>query len=125
MTEQELGTIMEYQLGVKIIILNNNYLGNVKQWQKLFFNSRYSATPLINPDFITIAQAYGIKGEDVATREELNGAIDRMFADDSAYILNVNVDPEDMIFPMICPGDPIDKILLGENELLDLNILEL
>lgn len=125
MTEQELGTILEYQIGVKIVILNNNYLGNVKQWQKLFFNSRYSQTPLINPDFIGIAKAYGIKGEDVATRTELKDAIDRMFADDKSYVLNVNIDSEDMVFPMICPGDPIDKIMLNEKDFLDLNILKL
>lgn len=125
MTEQELGTILEYNLDIKIIILNNNYLGNVKQWQKLFFNARYSQTPLVNPDFVTLAKAYGIKGEDVESRSELKGAIDRMFASPHSYLLNVNIDSEDMVFPMICPGDPIDKIMLGENEWLDLNILEL
>lgn len=125
MTEQELGTIMEYKVPVKIIILNNNYLGNVKQWQKLFFNSRYSSTPLMNPDFIALAKAYGIEGEDVATREELDGAIDRMFNNPDAYILNINIDPEDMVFPMVCPGDAIDKIKLDETENFDMNLLEL
>ena len=125
MTMQELGTILEYGVGVKIIILNNNYLGNVKQWQKLFFNSRYSQTPLVNPDFISIAGAYGIKGENVGKREELEPAVKRMFDSEGSYLLNINIDPEDMVFPMICPGDPIDKILLDENELLDLNIVEL
>lgn len=125
MTEQELGTILEYNMGVKIIILNNNYLGNVKQWQKLFFNSRYSATPLLNPDFIAIAKAYGIEGEDVADRDDLPGAISRLFADDKPYVLNVNIDPEDMVFPMICPGDPIDKIMLDEDQQFNLNMLKL
>lgn len=125
MTEQELGTILEYQIGVKIIILNNNYLGNVKQWQKLFFNSRYSATPLVNPDFIAIAKAYGIDGEDVTTREDLNGAIERLFANDKSYVLNVNIDPEDMVFPMICPGDAIDEILLDQDGRFNLNMLKL
>lgn len=125
MTEQELGTILEYGIGVKMVILNNNYLGNVRQWQKLFFNSRYSQTPLVNPDFVGIAKAYGIKGENVANREELEGALKRFFASDESYLLNVNIDPEDMVFPMICPGDPVDKILLDENEPLDLNMLHL
>lgn len=125
MTEQELGTILEYNLNVKIIILNNNFLGNVKQWQKLFFKSRYSSTPLINPDFIAIAKAYGIEGEDVANREDLNEAIKRMFSSPKSYVLNVNIDPEDMVFPMVCPGDAIDNILLGENQHLDLELLHL
>lgn len=119
MTEQELGTIMEYGVGVKIVILNNNYLGNVRQWQKLFFNARYSQTPLLNPDFIMLAQAYGIKGENVDNRETLDEAIKRFTATDEPYILNVNIDPEDMVFPMITPGSAIDEIMLNETEQLD------
>ena len=122
MTEQELGTILEYGLNIKIVILNNNYLGNVKQWQKLFFKARYSQTPLVNPDFVTLAKAYGIEGEDVADSNSLDGAIERMLKSEHTYLLNVNIDSEDMIFPMICPGDPIDKIMLNETEYLDLNI---
>lgn len=125
MTIQELGTIMEYEVGVKIIILNNNYLGNVRQWQNLFFNGRFSQTPLLNPDFIAIAKAYGISGEDVSTREELDDALDRMFADDKPYVLNININPEDMVFPMISPGDPIDRIMLSRDELFDHNMLQL
>ena len=125
MTEQELGTILEYGINVKIVILNNNYLGNVKQWQKLFFNGRFSQTPMVNPDFVAIAKAYGIEGEDVETRKDLAGAVERLFGTEKSYLLNVNIDPEDMVFPMICPGDPIDKILLDENEYLDLNIVKL
>lgn len=125
MTEQELGTIMEYNVGVKIVILNNNFLGNVRQWQHLFFKSRFSQTPMLNPDFIAIARAYGIEGEDVASRSQLRDAVKRMFDSNKAYILNINIDPEDLVFPMVCPGDPVDKILLDENELLDLNIVQL
>lgn len=122
MTEQELGTIMEYGLDVKIVILNNNYLGNVRQWQKLFFKARYSQTPMLNPDFVAIGKAYGIEGEDVASANELPGAIDRMLKSERSYLLNVNIDPEDMVFPMVCPGDPIDRIMLNETEYLDSNI---
>ena len=125
MTLQELGTIMEYGINVKIVILNNNFLGNVRQWQKLYFGGRYSQTPLVNPDFIGIAKAYGIQGENVASRDELKGAVDRMFASEKAYLLNINIDPEDNVFPMINPGAPVDQILLNENEPLDPNIIQL
>ena len=125
MTEQELGTIMEYDVALKIIILNNNYLGNVKQWQKLFFKGRYSQTPLLNPDFITIAKAYGLDGENVEKREDLDEAVKRMLNSNKTYVINVNIDPDDMVFPMVGPGEPIDKILLDENEFLDLNIVQL
>lgn len=119
MTCQELGTLMEYHVGIKIVILNNNFLGNVRQWQKLFFKGRYSQTPLLNPDFIKLAEAYGIKGEDVAKREDLDQAVERMFATDEPYVLNVKIDPEDNVFPMIMPGAPIDDIMLDEKEKLD------
>ncbi|MCH5246678.1 MAG: biosynthetic-type acetolactate synthase large subunit [Muribaculaceae bacterium] len=119
MTVQELGTIMEYNVKVKIIILNNNFLGNVRQWQELFFNSRFSQTKLLNPDFIKLAEAYGIKGEDVGTREELQAAVQRMIRHDGSYILNVNIDEKDMIFPMIPLEAAVDEILLDKEERLD------
>lgn len=120
MTCQELGTIMEFNVGVKIIILNNNFLGNVRQWQELFFNRRYSQTPLLNPDFVTLAKAYKIEGEDVETRDQLRPAIQRMKAHNGAYILNVNIDPEDNVFPMIPLGAAVDEILLNASEKLDI-----
>ena len=120
MTIQELGTILEYNVSVKIIILNNNFLGNVRQWQKLFFGSRYSQTPLINPDFIEIVKAYGIKGEDVENRNELKDAVARMKQHNGPYVLNINIDPMNNVFPMIYPGSSIDEIMLDENEKLDL-----
>ncbi len=116
MTLEELGMIMEYNLGVKIVLLNNNFLGNVRQWQHLFFNGRFSATPMINPDFRMIADAYGIPAEDVASREELDGAITRMAEHTGAYLLNVNIEPTDMVFPMTPPGAAVNDILLAENE---------
>lgn len=116
MTMQELGVIMEYHVGVKIVLLNNNFLGNVRQWQHLFFNSRYSATPMLNPDFVELAAAYGIKGEDVADRADLAGAIERLVADDDAYLLNVNIDETDMVFPMTPGGAGVDEILLNATE---------
>lgn len=116
MTIQELGTIMEYGTNVKIVLLNNNFLGNVRQWQSLFFNDRFSQTPLLNPDFVMIAKAYGIAAESVATREELPGAIERMLAHDGAYLLDVNIDETDMIFPMTPAGAHVDHVMINAIE---------
>jgi acetolactate synthase-1/2/3 large subunit len=116
MTIEELGMIMEYNVNVKIVLLNNNFLGNVRQWQHLFFNSRYSATPMVNPDFKTLASAYGIAAEDVPHRDNLDEAISRMVAHDGAFLLNVNIDEEDMVFPMTPGGHGVDEILLNSKE---------
>lgn len=116
MTMQELGTILEYRIGVKMVLLNNNYLGNVRQWQAMFYNNRFSATPMVNPDFVAIAAAYGIPAEDVSCRAELDSAIARMAAHDGAYLLNVNIDPTDMVFPMVTPGSAIDNILINATD---------
>ena len=116
MTMQELGTILEYRIGVKMVLLNNNYLGNVRQWQAMFYNNRFSATPMVNPDFVAIAAAYGIPAEDVSCRAELDSAIARMAAHDGAYLLNVNLDPPDMVFPMVTPGSAIDNILINATD---------
>lgn len=112
MTIQELGTIMQYGVGVKMVILNNNFLGNVRQWQNLFFNRRFSQTPMLNPDFTAIAAAYGIQAENVTDRSQLAGAIGRMLADDSPYLLNVDIDETDMVFPMTPVGKAVDYIML-------------
>lgn len=112
MTIQELGTIMQYGTGVKIVILNNNFLGNVRQWQALFFRERFSQTPMLNPDFTELAAAYGIRAENVARRADLDAALGRMMADDGPYMLNVNIDEHDMVFPMTPVGEAVDYILL-------------
>jgi len=116
MTIQELGTIMEYGTAVKIILLNNNFLGNVRQWQALFFNGRFSQTPLVNPDFIMIANAYGIKAENVETRDKLDEAIHRMLDHDGPYLLNVNIDETDMVFPMTPAGGNVDFVMLNSTD---------
>lgn len=116
MTIQELGTILEYHTDVKIILLNNNFLGNVRQWQALFFNDRFSQTPLVNPDFVMIAKAYGLGAEEVKCRDELDGAIERMLNHDGAYLINVNIDEHDMIFPMTPAGSNVDHIMLNASE---------
>ena len=118
MTIEELGTIMQYGTGVKIILLNNRFLGNVRQWQSLFFNARFSQTPMLNPDFIKISEAYGIKAERVDTRGQLASAIGRMLADnDEPYMLDVAIDERMMVFPMTPAGAAVDHIMLNQNEL--------
>lgn len=116
MTIQELGTILEYGTDVKIILLNNNFLGNVRQWQEMFFNRRFSQTPLVNPDFVAIAKAYGIAAENVDSREQLDAAIGRMVNHDGPYLLNVNIEETDKVFPMTPPGATVDTILLTPDE---------
>lgn len=116
MTIQEFGTIMEYGTPVKIVILNNGYLGNVRQWQELFFNGRYSSTPLLSPDFKAIAAAYGIAAEKVTSRADLAGAVKRMIESDSAFVLDVDIDPVDNVFPMTPPMAAVDEIMLSASE---------
>ena len=113
MTIQEFGTIMEYDIPVKVILLNNNYLGMVRQWQELFFKERYSETLMQNPDFIKIADAYGIKGRKIVKREELDEAIEEMLEHDGAYLLEVEVETKGMVYPMVPAGGCVSDIILG------------
>ncbi len=112
MNIQELGTIMEQKRPVKIIILNNNYLGNVRQWQEMFFGRRYSWTPMVNPDYMKIAEAYGIPARHVEKREELDEAIKEMLDTEGAFILHVAVMEEENILPMAAPGSSVDELIL-------------
>lgn len=112
MNIQELGTIMQSDIPVKIVLLNNNYLGNVRQWQELFFNRRYSCTVLANPDYMKIAEAYGIKGSRVTERAELANSIDEMLQSKEAYILEVACQNEENIWPMVALGCAIDEVRL-------------
>jgi len=114
MTIQELGTIMQEQIGVKMIILNNHFLGMVRQWQEMFFEERYSFTEMVNPDFIAIAKAYRIDGTEVKKRDELDAAIADMLKDDKPYLLVVNVEKKGMVFPMVPAGACVTNILLGD-----------
>lgn len=116
MTLQELGTILQSKIGVKIIVLNNNKLGMVRQWQELFFNERYSFTDMINPDFTLIAKAYGIGTAEVNTSEELNNAIKDMFKDDKPYLLVANVEKKGLVFPMTPGGTDVTNILLEKKQ---------
>lgn len=114
MTIQELGTIMQEKLNVKIIVLNNNFLGMVRQWQELFFHERYSSTPMENPDFVAIAKAYGIASRAVDKREELDEAIADMLHHDGAYLLVAQVEPCGMVYPMVPAGASVTNMILGQ-----------
>ncbi|MBQ9675723.1 MAG: biosynthetic-type acetolactate synthase large subunit [Bacteroidaceae bacterium] len=112
MTIEELGTIMEYGCPVKVIILNNHFLGNVRQWQELFFNRRYSFTHMMNPDYMKIAEAYGVPAQRVKKREELAEAVNKMLATDGPFILEAVVTEEENVLPMTPPGSAISEIML-------------
>ena len=112
MTMQELGTVMEQKAPVKIILLNNNYLGNVRQWQAMFFNRRYSFTPMMNPDYMQIAKAYGIPSRRVMERAELDEAIREMLDTDGPFLLEACVIEEGNVLPMTPPGYSVNQMLL-------------
>jgi acetolactate synthase I/II/III large subunit len=103
---------MQYKIPVKIIVLNNNFLGMVRQWQQLFHDKRYSFTEMQNPDFIKVAEAYSIKARRVNQREELPAALEEMLASESTYFLEVVVGKEDNVFPMVPAGAGVGEIIL-------------
>ena len=117
MTIQELGTIAQEKLAVKIVILNNHFLGMVRQWQELFFEKRYSFTEILSPDFVKVADAYGIPGCAVHHRSELFDAMKKMIDHDGPYLLEVMIEKEDNIFPMVPAGKSVSQIILSADEL--------
>ena len=112
MTIQELGTIFQTQAAVKIVVLNNQFLGMVRQWQQLFFDKRYASTEMVNPDFIAIAKGYYLDAKKVDKRENLDDAVAEMIASDKPYFLEVRVEKEDNVFPMIPTGASVSDIRL-------------
>ncbi|MBQ5577053.1 MAG: acetolactate synthase large subunit, partial [Bacteroidales bacterium] len=112
MNEQELGTIMQEQIPVKIVILDNSVLGMVRQWQTMLQNKRYSATDLVNPDFVKLAEAYSIKARHVESRADLEPAIDEMLAHNGPYLLTIDVDKDMKVMPFIKPGKAVEDIVL-------------
>lgn len=112
MTAQELGTIMQYNIPVKIVLLNNNFLGMVRQWQQLFFDKRYSFTEMKNPNFVALTEAYNIPAKKVTERSELRSAIGEMLAHTGPYLLEVVVEREENVFPMVPTGAGVAEILL-------------
>jgi acetolactate synthase-1/2/3 large subunit len=112
MTMQELGTILQYQVPVKIIILNNSFLGMVRQWQDMFFHKRYASTALMNPDFLKIAEGYNIPSERVTEREDLKKSIEDMLKADGPYLLDITISKEANVLPMVEPGSSVSEIRL-------------
>lgn len=112
MTIQELGMCAQWNVGVKIILLDNNFLGMVRQWQQLFFDRRYSSVELQNPDFVTIAKGFGVKGKTISKPEELATGIAEMLAHDGPYLLHCMVEKEENVFPMVASGCAVDEIVL-------------
>ena len=112
MTIQELGTIFQQKAGVKIVVLNNEFLGMVRQWQQLFFDKRYASTEMTNPDFVAIAKGYSIPAEKITKREDLKGAVAKMINTDGPYFLEVCVEKEGNVFPMIPTGASVSEVRL-------------
>jgi len=112
MTVQELGTIAQSEIAIKIVLLNNGFLGMVRQWQDMFFEKRYSFTEMQNPDFIRLASAYGIEGKQVSRRKDLENGISEMLKSPKAFLLEVKVGREDNVFPMIPTGESVSNIRL-------------
>ena len=113
MTIQELGTIFQQKAAVKVVVLNNDFLGMVRQWQQLFFDKRYASTEMVNPNFVAIAEGYYIKARKVTKREDLAEAVAEMMQSKEAYFLEVCVEKEDNVFPMIETGASVSEIRLS------------
>ena len=112
MTIQELATISQYNIKVKILILNNNFLGMVRQWQELFFDNRYSFTEMKNHNFNIIADGYGIKNNKVENKKDLDKCLKEFINYDGSYLLNVVVEKEENVFPMVPSGESVSNIRL-------------
>lgn len=117
MTIQELGLCAQWNTAVKIVLLDNNYLGMVRQWQQLFFDNRYSSVELQNPDFLKIAEGFGVPGRKISKPEELSEAIAEMIAHQGPYLLHVTVEKEDNVFPMVPSGKSISEIILSPDQI--------
>ena len=109
---QELGTIFQTKAAVKVVVLNNDFLGMVRQWQQLFFDKRYASTEMVNPDFVAIAKGYHLNAKRVTKREELASAVEEMIASKEPYFLEVCVEKEDNVFPMLPSGASVSDIRL-------------
>lgn len=112
MTIQELGVIFQHNVPVKIVVLNNDHLGMVRQWQELFFEKRYASTVMVNPDFVKIAEGYHIEAKCVSERKDLKATVQKMMASDKPFFLEVKVEQEDNVFPMIPSGASVSEIRL-------------
>ncbi len=117
MTIQELGLCAQWNVGVKIVLLDNNFLGMVRQWQELFHERRYSAVELQNPDFVTIARGFGVPGRSIRNPEDVPGAIAEMLAHEGPYLLHCHTVKQDNVFPMVPSGKAVSEVVLGPEDL--------
>jgi acetolactate synthase-1/2/3 large subunit len=117
MTLQELGLCAQWNVGVKIVLLDNNYLGMVRQWQELFHNERYSSVELVNPDFVTIAKGFGVPGRSIKDPADVKAGIAEMLAHDGPYLLHVHTVKKDNVFPMVPSGKSVSEVVLGPEDL--------
>ena len=116
MNVQELGTIKRFRLPVKIVIIDNQRLGMVKQWQQLFFNERYSETDLSdNPDFVALAAAFAIPGHCITRKDEVESALEAMFTWPGPYLLHVRIDEKDNVWPLVPPGAANEDMIMESN----------
>jgi len=111
MNIQELATVVQEKLPIKIAVLNNGYLGMVRQWQEMFFEGRYSGTPLLGPDFARVAEAYGIRGFTVKEKADVVPAIEQALAIDGPVLIDFHIDQEENVYPMVSPGSPVDEMI--------------
>jgi len=107
---------MQYRIPVKIVLLNNSFLGMVRQWQEMFFNRRYASTEMVNPDFVMLASAYDIAARKITSREELREAVEEMFSASGPFLLQAEVSRTANILPMIEPGASVSEVTLTYNE---------
>jgi acetolactate synthase-1/2/3 large subunit len=121
MTAAELSTIVQEKIKINIAVINNGYLGMVRQWQEFFYESNYEATPLVSPDFVKLADAHGIAGRAVSTRAELDAAVKEARTAPGAFLLNFLVEKEDSVYPMIPAGSALHEMIRrpGKNPLLE------
>ena len=113
MTIQELGTIMQYKIPVKLVVLNNNYLGMVRQWQEMFYQQRYASTEMVNPDFVAISNGYGIPAKKVPERDTLKSSLEEMLAADGPFLLEISIEKEGNVLPMVEPGASVSEVTLN------------
>ena len=111
MTIQELATIVQEKIAVKIAIIHNSYLGMVRQWQELFYGKRYVATPLSGPDYVKLAKAYGLPGLRVTRKAEVVPAIEKAVEDPGPFLIDFVVEPEENVYPMVPPGAALTEVL--------------
>lgn len=117
MTLQELGLCAQWNVAVKIVLLDNNYLGMVRQWQELFHNERYSSVELTNPDFVTIAKGFGVAGQTIRDPKDVKAGIAEMLAYDGPYLLHLHTVKKDNVFPMVPSGKAVSEVILGPEDL--------